>query len=343
MARHVWGDVDTRSFAELRPESVLLAAEAAGRRPTGRVLALNSLENRVFEIEVEPLGDADPLDRTARFVIAKFYRPGRWSREQILDEHRFLQALDAEGIPVAAPLTLERDDTLQRLPGSELQYAVFPRHGGRIPDEVTPGLAERLGALVARVHNVGARLDIRHRLTLDVETFGWGNLDELFRMGLVPDDLADDFEHAAEQLLSRLEPALDEIPVFPIHGDCHLANILWRPEGLSIVDFDDMVIGPAVQDLWLLIPGTDAEARQLRQTMLAAYAELREWYPDDWRVVEGLRGMRYIHFAAWIGKRWADPTFAAAFPLWGSERWWRELIRDLEDQDERLARDLGAS
>jgi Ser/Thr protein kinase RdoA (MazF antagonist) len=339
VTRRIWGDVDTRSFAALTPASVLGAAEAAGRRPTGRALPLNSLENRVWDIEVEPAEGADPHDRTARFVVAKFYRPGRWSEAQILEEHAFLQALDREGIPVAAPLVLADGGTLGHGPGG-LRFTVFPRHGGRLPDEMTPELAARLGALIARVHNVGAGIAVRHRLTLDTATFGSANLEELERLGCVPADQRTRLRRQVRTLVDLLSPTLDRLPRQAIHGDAHLANILVRPEALSIVDFDDMLIGPPVQDLWLMVPGHDAESDVIVDAMLDAYDALRAFDFDAWRVVEGLRGLRFLHFATWIGKRWQDPSFPAAFPLWGSDRYWEELLRDLDDQIDMLREDL---
>ncbi len=339
MTRRIWGDVDTRSFAALTPASVLTAAEAAGRRPTGRALPLGSLENRVWDIEVEPQGDADLHDRTARFVVAKFYRPGRWSEAQILEEHAFLGALDREGIPAAAPLVLDDGSTLGQGPGG-LRFAVFPRHGGRLPDEMSPELAGRLGALLARVHNVGAGLEIRHRLTLDTATFGSANLEELERLGCVPTEQRSRLRRQVRTLVDLLAPTLDRLPRQAIHGDAHLANVLVRPDGLSIVDFDDMLIGPPVQDLWLMIPGHDDNADAVLDAMLDGYDALRTFDFDTWRVVEGLRGLRFLHFATWIGKRWQDPSFPAAFPLWGSDRYWEELLRDLDDQIDMLREDL---
>lgn len=331
MATSVWGDSETRYFYELTPERILDAVEkSAGVRCTGRALALNSMENRVYEIELEL--DEKPANPSDRFLIAKFYRPGRWTKEQILDEHTYLAELAELEIPVVAPRALANGSTLDQLPDAGLFYAVFPKIGGRSPDELTSDQLAQVGRLLARLHSVGAARPARHRLALTTESYGLANLQHLIDARILPDDIRPAYQATVEQICALSKPWFDAAAVHRIHGDCHRGNLLIGREGMFFVDFDDMVTGPAVQDMWLLIPGRDDESRQQLEAMLEGYETMRDFDRSTLRLIEPLRALRFIHFSAWIGRRWADPAFPRAFPQFGTPRYWQEQLADLRDQ-----------
>ncbi|RMF18485.1 MAG: serine/threonine protein kinase [Candidatus Dadabacteria bacterium] len=326
-----WGEATTRLFYDLTPDTILDAVEQTGLRCTGRCLALNSLENRVFEIEIEP--DAPVASVSDRFVVAKFYRPGRWSRTQILDEHAFLAEAAAADLPVVAPLDLGGDTLGETDEG--ILFTLFPRRAGRTIDEVTPALAERLGALVARLHAVGRQGEAPHRLHLTPETYGLHALDDLLERRAIPPHLENELIDLVEGICETSAPWFDDAPVQRLHGDMHLGNLLLHPdEGLRVVDFDDMVNGPPVQDLWLL--AADPDAHDVRDALLRGYRTFGTFDMAQWRLVEPLRALRYIHFAAWIARRWTDPAFPDAFPNFGTDRYWDELLADLREQWRRI-------
>lgn len=328
----VWGDDETRFFYTLTPDRILDAVERAGYACTGRCLALNSLENRVYEVEIET--DAPPVSPSDRFVVVKFYRPGRWTADQILDEHDFLLDLEAQGLPVVAPWDVDDNGaTLARVEGLEMHYAIFPKRGGRIPDEVDPALASRLGGLLARVHNVGAECSAEHRLRLDPETYGLANLQHLLETDAIAPHVRGRYRQTVEAICAISAPWFAAVPVQRIHGDCHLGNVLQHPdEGLRLVDFDDMAMGPCVQDLWLLAAGRCNVDNALWRSALAGYSEFRDFPVDSTRLAEPLRALRFVHFSAWISRRWSDPAFPDAFPTFGSDRYWEEQLADLQDQ-----------
>jgi Ser/Thr protein kinase RdoA (MazF antagonist) len=332
-----WGDDTTRYFHDLTPERILDAVESAtGRRCTGRAMALNSMENRVYEIEIE-LDEADDerLPRTAaeRFLIAKFYRPGRWNEAQILEEHRFLADLAEAEIPVVAPLALQSGGTLHRLGDADIHFGVFPKIGGRSPDELGDAQLAQVGRLLARLHGVGAARPARERIMLSPETYGIANLRHLVDSGTLPADIRPAYQQVVETICSLTAPWFDDAGApRRIHGDCHLGNLLSGRESLFFVDFDDMVRGPAVQDLWLLVPGRDAEACRQLELMLEGYETMRPFDRSTLRLIEPLRALRFVHFSAWIGRRWQDPAFPRAFPQFGTPRYWQEQLADLRDQ-----------
>ena len=327
-----WGDDETQYFYALTPDRILDAIENAGYRCTGRCLALNSMENRVYEVEI--VLDHEPKSPSERFVVAKFYRPGRWTREQILEEHDFLLDLEQAGLPVVAPWDVDDDGgTLAELTDAKIFYAIFPKRGGRIPDEVTPDLAGRMGSLLARIHNVGAEHAAEHRLTLDTDSYGLANLDYLLETDAIAPHVRQRYTQTVERICDIAAPWFDEAPMQRIHGDCHLGNILLHPdEGLRMVDFDDMVRGPCAQDLWLLAPGRGDERAQLWSTLLENYGQFRDFPTDTQRLVEPLRALRFVHFSAWIARRWDDPAFPEAWPTFGSDRYWEGQLADLQDQ-----------
>lgn len=326
-----WGEKETQYFYELGPEQILDAVDDLGFRCTGRCLALNSMENRVYEIEV----DADPEEveenPSAAFRIAKFYRPGRWSWDQIMDEHRLLYALSSQDIPVVEPLAQEDGESLHELPEIGIFYCLYPRIGGRNPDELNDDQLLRIGRLLARIHNTAATTDASHRIHINPETYGLASLDYLWDEEVLPTDLEDEYADTVEELCQVAQPLFDATDIQPVHGDCHLGNVIWGPQGPFFVDFDDMVNGPSVQDIWLLTPGRDIEARRQRSLLLRGYEEMRTFDHQSLRLVEALRALRYIHFSAWIAKRWSDPAFPRTFIDYGTAQYWREQLMDLKE------------
>ena len=311
-------------FRRLTPEHVLDAVEDGGRRCTGRVFALNSYENRVYQFELED-GDA---------VIGKFYRPGRWSRETILEEHSLLFELAEEEIPVACPLPFPSGDTLGLVDG--ILYALFPRIRGRVPQELSDGDARVAGRLLARLHNVGAGRDAPHRPRLTPQTYGVGNLDYLIAHDLLPPEVREGYAFTVRALVERLEPFFRDVPVHRIHGDCHLGNLVWTSEGPTFLDFDDTLVGPAVQDVWMLVPSFDAEGRRQREVLIEAYREFRPFDPSWLRLVEPLRALRFVHYSAWVARRYGDAIFQRTFPHFGTVQYWQREVLDLREQIARV-------
>ncbi len=309
----------TDLFLALTPHKVLEAVENAGYIPNPLCYPLNSFENRVYEVELE--------DRTR--IVAKFYRPGRWSKNQILEEHLFLTDLEEAEIPVCPPLRLPHGGTLDEIDG--IAYCLFPRKGGRAPDEPDDDLLLRLGMLTARMHNVGASRTAKHRLRLDSTEFIQKNVTLFRERNALPPRLAGRYERAAESIAKTLETLLCQTETHRIHGDLHHGNLLLRDDVLWVIDFDDMVVGPAVQDFWLLVPGRDLESRQKREVFLEGYTQLRSFDRRSLQLIEPLRAMRRIHYSAWITRRWHDPIFPRTFPQFGTEAYWEEETRDLEE------------
>jgi len=323
----------TQFFFQLTPERVLEAVEQLGTRCTGRVLALNSMENRVYEVELDI--DLGPTaGRWDAFRVVKFYRPGRWSRAQIQEEHSFLAECAQGEIPVVAPLQFPDGSTLKEVPGSGIYFAVFPRVGGRILDEMSQEEFRRIGRLIGRMHGIGARKRFEHRPQLTCETYGYANLEFLRRERLIPTSVESHYSAVAERVLRAAEPWFKETPTQRLHGDCHIGNILWTSEGCSIVDFDDCLEGPCVQDIWLLTPGRDAENTRNREWLLEGYEMMRSFDRSSLRLVEPLRALRMIHFTTWIAKRFEDPAFKRVFVDYGSERYWREQLVALQEVGE---------
>lgn len=307
MSSYVWGESDTQFFYHLSPDLVLDSIDRLSVRTTGRVLTLNSMENRVYEVEIEPSGIDNPTP-SDHFVVAKFYRPGRWSEEQIRQEHQFLLELKEAEMPVIAPLTFD-GESLFKLFDHQLFYALFPKRGGRPAEEMNPTQLERIGRTLARLHMIGESKEATHRIRMTPENFGKKNIDYLMSQQFIPVDLRESFEGVARRVVQKMEPLFQDIPLQRIHGDCHLGNVIVREDTPYLIDFDDMVMGPRVQDIWLLVPGFDQESIDRRNILLDAYDEI---YPFDYRqlkLIESLRTLRYLHFAAWIGKRYQDATF----------------------------------
>ncbi len=322
----------TEFFFELTPERVLAAAEASGLRCNGRCLALNSYENRVYELELEEDETNEKLHPIARKRVAKFYRPGRWNRKQILEEHQFLLDLKENEIPVVAPLVFRDGSTLQEMKDAKIWYALFPKVGGRIPDELDDEQLHWIGRLLARIHSVGASKESRHRMTLTPDTYGRMNLAFLLKENWIVEEFRERYEKAVKEICNLADPLFKRLLMQRIHGDCHLGNLLWGAEGPFFLDFDDMLRGPPVQDFWLLIPGRDEEAKAKLEVLLEGYEEMRSFDRSTLKLIEILRALRFVHFSAWLARRWKDPAFPRAFPEFNTLQYWRDRTTDLEQQ-----------
>lgn len=308
-------------YASLTPDLVLDAVSACGLWPDGRLLALNSYENRVWQVGIE---DASP-------VIAKFYRPDRWSDAAIHEEHAFAQELATDEVPMVAPLTFDGRSLLHH---GGFRYALAPRHGGRAPALESREQLEWLGRLLARLHAVGARRPFAHRRTLDRAAMIVQPMQAVLCSSLLPAHLQSGYRHAAQRLDEAVAArfgALGSVRTLRLHGDCHPGNILWTDAGPHFVDLDDARTGPAVQDLWMLA-SDDAALRAL----LDGYTQLRDFDPAELALVPALRAMRQLHYAGWIAQRWHDPAFPAAFPFAAEARWWDEHIADLHELADAL-------
>jgi len=314
-------------FAALTPDAVLDAAEALGLTPDGRLFALNSYENRVYRVG---RFDTEP-------VVLKFYRAGRWSEQQILEEHAFAAELAAQEILVAAPLLL-RGATLHQHNGFRL--AAFPLCPGTAPELDQAGARELLGRTLARIHAVGAQRRFQYRTTLEREQFGARARQSLLRSPLLPDHMRQGYGSAAAQLLRGIESAFAAaapLSLIRLHGDCHLGNILWQTRGPLFVDLDDCVNGPRMQDLWMFLSGTADEQRRQWSEIMEGYSQFGTVDFRELQLVEALRAVRMLNHAAWVAARWTDPAFPRAFPWAGEPRFWEGYVGDLMEQCRVLA------
>lgn len=316
----------TKFFFRLSPHIVLNVVERAGFRPTGHLVPLTCLENRVYDVSLED-------DRN---VVIKFYRPGRWSRPSIQEEHAFLEDLRISDVPVCSPLQLPDGNTLGKV--EDIYYAIWPRTGGRNPDELQDDDIAVLGRLLARLHNVGATRPMPTRPPLDAEYWIHSPLSSLESEGFLPPSCARRYREAALEIANRYESRSREVPVHRIHGDCHFGNLLRAKDGWFFLDFDDCIIGPAVHDVWMLLPGRDREGMRQRSLFIESYKTFRDFEEGWLDLIEVLRGMRYIWYAAWIARRFSDPAFPDAFPHFGTENYWDSEATDLEDQLEVIDR-----
>ncbi|MGE5468664.1 MAG: serine/threonine protein kinase [Ignavibacteria bacterium] len=313
---------DPAPYAGLTPDRVLDAVESVGLRCDGRQLALNSFENRVFQVGLEDGGQA----------VVKFYRPQRWSDDAILEEHEFTQELAAREIPVVPPRAIA-GRTLHLHEG--FRFAVFPKQGGRAPEFDRPDVLEWMGRFLGRIHAAGAVKPFAARPALDIESFGEEPRDFLLESGFIPAELEAAWSSVVDQALDGVRYAYEragDVATLRLHGDCHQGNVLWTDDGPHFVDFDDSRSGPAVQDLWMLLSGDEhTMGEQLRQ-LLSGYEQFREFDDRELNLIEALRTLRLIHYSAWIARRWHDPAFPAAFPWFDTPRYWQDRILELREQ-----------
>jgi Ser/Thr protein kinase RdoA (MazF antagonist) len=309
-------------YSGLTPDAVLDALESAGVRGDGRLLALNSYENRVYQVYFE---EGPP-------VVAKFYRPARWTDAQILEEHGFALELAEREIPVVAPLELE-GRTLHESGG--FRFAVYPRRAGRMPELDDPDTLEWIGRFIGRIHAVGAVQPFAERPALDIAAFGDEPRDWLLGHGFIPPDLLPAWRSVVDLALDGVRRCYDragDVRPIRLHGDCHSGNILWSDAGPHFVDLDDARMGPAMQDLWMLLSGDRAAMTKALSDVLAGYEDFCELDRRELALVEALRTLRLIHYSAWLARRWDDPAFPAAFPWFNTQRYWQDRILELREQ-----------
>jgi Ser/Thr protein kinase RdoA (MazF antagonist) len=337
----------SHAFESLTPDLVLDALETAGLRGDGRLTALSSYENRVYQVQLE--------DGTS--VVSKFYRPARWSDAQIQEEHDFAAELMAFEVPAIGPLVLQ-GRTLHHFGG--FAFSVSPRRGGRAPELDDSEVLEWIGRFLARIHTVGARKPFVHRPALNVETFGTEPLQWLLAHDMVPLDVQSAWTRHCEDAIKKIAsyailtgPGDQEstessgIRLLRLHGDCHPGNILWTPAdanpaagpGPHFVDLDDARMGPAVQDLWMLLSGDRQQRTRQLGALVDGYEQLREFNRDELALIEPLRTLRLIHYSAWLARRWSDPTFPHNFPWFGSSDYWQGQVQMLQEQMEAMEED----
>jgi Ser/Thr protein kinase RdoA (MazF antagonist) len=309
-------------YAKLTPDCILDAIDSAGFRCDGRMQALNSYENRVYQAWLE--------DGTS--LIAKFYRPGRWPDAAILEEHRFSLELAEREIPVVAPLVLG-GGTLHTHGG--YRFALYPRRPGRSPELEDTDTLRWLGRFIGRIHAVGALRSFVHRPAIDIESFGSEPSRFVLENDFVPADLRDTYRSVVEDVIGRVRRAYQRagrVPAIRLHGDCHAGNILWTGEGPHFVDLDDARMGPPVQDIWMWLSGErDAMQAQLA-AVIAGYREFNDFATGQLALIEPLRTLRMIHYAGWLARRWDDPAFPAAFTFFNTQRYWQDHILALREQ-----------
>jgi Ser/Thr protein kinase RdoA (MazF antagonist) len=309
-------------YAELTPDRMLDALASVGLRPDGRLLGLNSYENRVYQAWME---EGPPL-------VAKFYRPARWSDSQIAEEHSFALELAEREIPVVAPLVID-GRTLHGFDG--FSFAVYPRRGGRPPELEDPRVLEWIGRFLGRIHAVGAARAFRDRPALSIQSHGTEPREWLLASKLVPADVLEAWKAATALALDGVRLCYERagaVKAIRLHGDCHSGNVLWTDEGPHFVDLDDGRSGPAVQDLWMLLSGDRAAMTGQLADVLAGYEQFHDFDPRELALVEALRTLRLLHYSAWIARRWDDPAFPAAFPWFGTQRYWQDRILEMREQ-----------
>jgi Ser/Thr protein kinase RdoA (MazF antagonist) len=316
---------DVKPFAGLTPEVVLDAAVSVGLDVDGRLFALNSYENRVYQ-----------LGRPGGMLVLKFYRPARWSNAQIEEEHRFTADLAAAELPVAAPVQVDGRTLFEY---HEFRFAAFPWMAGRAPELDAPEARQIFGRTLGRLHQIGALRPFQARPKLGIQRLGWEARQQVLASELLPDYLRDRYASVSATLLERVEQVFREaegVRDIRIHGDCHMGNLLWNERGPVLVDFDDCAMGPRVQDLWMMLAGSAAEQQRQWSELLEGYQQFTDFDFREVRLIEPLRALRMLHHAAWVSHRWLDPAFPRAFPWLGEARYWEGYLRDLLEQVEAV-------
>lgn len=309
-------------YSTLTPERILDAVEAQGYRCDGRISSLNSFENRVFQLGIE---DGLPL-------IAKFYRPHRWTLDQILEEHTFCAELTASEWPVVAPIVGPNGQSVHR--DGEFVFSLFARYGGHAPEPNNLDTIELLGRTLGRLHAIGAQAPFKYRPAINIEDYGVTSREFLLTNGCIPSGLAEAYDTLTLDIIEVIQSRFATSSYIPIriHADCHLGNILWRDNRAVFVDFDDCRMGPAVQDLWMLLSGSRLEQLDQLDALLEGYEMFYDFDDRELALIESLRTLRMMHYAAWIARRWEDPAFPLAFPWFNTERYWAEHILELREQ-----------
>ncbi len=313
-------------YNALDPDTILQAVESVGYQTSGRMLALNSYENRVYRIEQE---QGAPL-------VAKFYRPDRWSDEAIIEEHAFALELATEEIPVVAPLQFDGETLLQF---GGYRFALYPLQGGRWPDlEYTEDMMW-MGRFIARIHAVGRRQTFRHRAEISIQRLGTDAVEYLLTNNLIPAHLEQAYWTLTLDLLSSIKQRFGQAGNFSglrLHGDCHRSNVLWTDRGPHFVDLDDCCNGPAIQDLWMLLSGERSEMTVQMIDLLEGYNEFASLDMTEMNLIEALRTLRMMHYASWLARRWNDPAFPQAFPWFDTTQYWEQHILELREQLARM-------
>lgn len=330
-------------FASLSPDRVLDAVQDLGFDVDGRLLQLNSYENRVFQVGLDD----------GSSVIAKFYRPGRWTNDQILEEHAFANELQMAEVPVVGPLPLRASGEAQvvGVPATlgliaDMRVAICPRKGGRGPELEDPQTLTWIGRFLARIHEVGSRRPFAHRQTLSVAQTGLASRDWLLSSDMIPPDQMRAWSQASEQALSLAQSCFERagpLHYKRLHGDCHIGNILWTPDGPHFVDLDDACMGPAIQDFWMLLSGDPAQRQSQLYALLDGYESMLEFDWREMRLIEALRTLRMIHHSAWIARRWSDPAFPAAFSWFNHGPYWQQQTDQLRQQVELMQDQLDSN
>lgn len=309
-------------YDALNPDTVIDAIESQGLFCDLRIYPLNSYENRVYQIGIE---DSEPL-------IGKFYRPERWRREQILEEHQFSQALSDLDLSVVAPWQNPQGESLFEHAG--FYFALYPRQGGHAPETGDLDQLFSIGRTLGRIHQLGKQQDFNHRPRLDIESYGHSSREFLLGEGFIPKELIAAYDSLSQDVLQRVEQvfAQSQAKWIRCHGDCHIGNILWRHDTAHFVDFDDTRMAPAVQDLWMLLSGERSQQTEQLSEILEGYREFCDFDTAEIQLIEALRSLRLMQYAAWLARRWQDPAFPKAFPWFNSERYWAEHILSLREQ-----------
>lgn len=313
-------------YDQLNPDVILDAIESTGFHCTGGLHALNSYENRVYQIGIE---DAEPL-------IAKFYRPHRWSSEAILEEHQFSLELIQHEIPVIAPLIIN-NQTLHH--HRDFRFALFPRRSGRTLELDNSEQLEWMGRFIGRLHGISACRSFQHRIQLNIQSYGQEPYEFLIKQDFIPDYLIPNFCNTVEMALHKIEQifkSIGQVNPIRLHGDCHAGNVLWSEAGPHIVDLDDCLTGPAIQDIWMLLSGEPKQMEVQLTKILQGYCEFHDFNPRERHLIEPLRTLRMLHYSGWLAKRWTDPAFPLSFPWFNTPVYWQNLMINLNEQIELL-------
>ena len=314
-------------YANLKPDFILDAIESVGFRCTGGLLALNSYENRVYQIGIE---ESTP-------IVAKFYRPHRWSVPTILEELQFAQSLYEDEIPVVAPWKNAENEVLHHF--KDFNFALFPRWGGHALELDNLEQLEWMGRFLGRMHAVGACHPFQHRAKLTVQMFGYDALQFLNSTHFIPDYIKETFFKCAQEVLHKVDnifQSASSVTYIRIHGDMHAGNVLWDGIGPHVLDFDDCMMGPAIQDLWMLLSGDQEQMTLQMESILRGYRQFHDFNRNELRLIEALRTLRQLNYAAWLARRWEDPAFPLNFPWFDTPLYWEELLHNLQEQNNLL-------